>query len=119
VHFLLQKFTIASPPGDFFTFFWYCNTTAKLLTCFSAHIGVGLLTKEKFFYALDRDKNVNKVELFLYDMFKFRLWSFKLRKKLPNWSYFKNEFTHNVGVCAGANNSLKQKLQSFLLRRDE
>jgi hypothetical protein len=117
--FCSKSFLLPAHRETFLHFFWYCNTTEGLRLRFGNFLGFAEITKEQFFYAIDGERRVKKVELFLFDIFKFTLWTFKLKKKLPNWSYFLSEFKLNVSMCTGSSNSLKQKLQNFFLRRDE
>jgi len=64
----------------------------------------------KDFYLFGRydDNSISEdIILFIFDSFRFTLWQFKTRRKIPNWIMFKDELLFLIETSSNRSNILK------------
>ena len=69
--------------------------------------------KDMYWYGKLTDENFNEPQiLFVMDCFRFVLWSFKTRRKIPNWPLFERELLFLIGTTASRNKNFSNKLHA-------
>jgi hypothetical protein len=103
---------------NFDHFFWYCSTTAKLIEYFTANFLTLELTKETYFNygGIIPDEQYSFI-IFLC-IFRYVLWSYKLKKRLPYWLSFKDAFMYNLSIAFNTSKKFKNKLTNCSFYRD-
>ena len=94
-------------------FFLTCRVTKSLLNNFSRKLEPAPDTNSEYFTKLywfgscDTDPHMEKFIILAMDLFRFVLWTFKCRKKVPNWPMFEREFNFLLVTTLDRNTSLK------------
>ena len=115
------KGIIPLPDESFCHLFFDCCTTKTLLTAWTASMEpVPDFTTEEarlaFWYGtgnLVAPENYSKYITFLYDCFRYILWKFRLRKKLPNPTSFAKELDFFILVTVKGSGSFKNKISKI------
>jgi exonuclease III len=98
-------------------FFMLCPITRTLLSQFLLLFEPQLSINQPQFkniYLFGRN-DVNRLYeekiLFIMDSFRFTLWQFKIRRKVPNWTVFKRELLFIIETSASRNTLLRSGIQ--------
>jgi hypothetical protein len=54
---------------------------------------------------------------YIFNIFRFALWQFKLRKKVPAWATFRNEFLYFVEQLLGGSRKIKFEFSNCVMFR--
>ena len=96
-------------------FFLECPTTMDFVTrwCRQMDPAPNFLNNDDvtlYWYGGTDINNDCKYLTFLFDSFRYIIWNFKLRKKLPNFNMLERELNFFVWCSANSNQSFKRKL---------
>ena len=65
-----------------------------------------------WFGRIVNERSAEPLLLFIMDCFRFTIWNFKVRRKVPNWPLFERELLFLISSTANRNTSLKYKLSA-------
>jgi hypothetical protein len=91
-------------------FFWYCPITAKMKDNFFNNFATKEITKTIYFTGTDSDNNFIEPVFVTCNVFRYILWTFKLKNKLPSWPAFINDFQYLMSILCGSNKKLRTRI---------
>jgi hypothetical protein len=96
--------TLPAPKETMPHLFFHCTTTQSLLSRFVAKYITNLEVNESnFFFANNTEfEYINRPLGFIFDIFRYTVWHFKLKKEAPNFIFFENEFNYFLTVTLGS-----------------
>jgi exonuclease III len=109
--------TLPAPRESFSHFFWDCVTVEKLIQNFSMFAFNMVLSKAYFFTGEDDTGTFYDTVFLLVSLFKYALWQFKLRKKVPSWPSLRHEFLYLLNIIMGSNKAIRIKILNCNLCR--
>jgi hypothetical protein len=95
---------------SFSHFFWDCVAVEKLIYNFSMFAINRTMSKSNFFTGVDDTGTFYDTVFLVVSLFKYALWQFKLRKKVPSWPSLKHEFLYLLNILMGSNKTIRIKL---------
>jgi hypothetical protein len=98
-------------------FFWFCPVTFKLIKNFESEFLTCELTDLQFFTGTDENGIFSEALLIVCNIFRYSLWSFKLKHRIPSWPALRSELLYNLNIITGGNNKLNGIFNNCLLFR--
>jgi hypothetical protein len=93
-----------APRETFSHMFWYCPVTNEIIHNFERDFLNFRITKENFFVnQLENASPPCRLIQHTFNLFKFILWKFKLKKRAPTWIIFRREFLYHYDSTTSLN----------------
>jgi hypothetical protein len=96
--FCIKAINLPAEKESFQHFFWNCPTTRYVVgKFFDKYINIGVNEKSFFLGINTQEQNAPKSEealLLIMTVFKYALWQFKIKKKIPTWHGIESEFLY-------------------------
>jgi hypothetical protein len=110
--FCVKAGLLPAPRETFEHFFWHCPTTTTLLKNFWEYYLVGEPCQKKFFSGIvDTTDKTSVPAAVVFGVFKFCLWNFKLRKKMPTAPSINSDFLYVFNSILGSSKKFRESTQ--------
>jgi hypothetical protein len=114
--FCIKTKNLPAERETFTHFFWFCPTTHNLIIKFFEVYFRDEVQKTRtlFFTGIvgTNVKNFSLPVLLVLSLFKYILWNFKLRKKLPSWPSLNNEFLYMFDIITKSSRKIQENVAS-------
>jgi hypothetical protein len=99
--------------------FWYCPTTTYLFEKFANEFFGAVPVKKLFFTGTDENGNFSEAVFEICSLFKYVLWQFKLRKRIPTWPSFKSDLNYLLQMSCKSSKKLEIAITNNILFRND
>jgi hypothetical protein len=110
---------LPAPRETFDHFFWYCLEVESIRKNFETRIMAMQMTKRYFFIGPEGNSQHNNAIRCILDIFRYTLWTFKLRNRKLNWLSFYDSYNYSMGILVNTSKKLELQLTNFYRYRDE
>jgi hypothetical protein len=77
------------------------------------------MTKRYLFIGPEGNSQHNNAIRCILDIFRYTLWTFKLRNWMLNWHSFYDSYNYSMGIIVNTSKKLELQLTNFFRYRDE
>jgi hypothetical protein len=110
---------LPAPRETFDHFFWYCPHVESIRKIFETRIMAMQITKWYFFIGPEGNSQHTDAIRCILDIFRYTLWTFKLRNRKLNWHSFYDSYNYTMGILVNTSKKLETQLTNFYRYRDE